>query len=167
MPHSSTQPWGSHLYPQQQDGGDPSSAVAQGWDYTALIPSMPCSHTRGGGRVEPHAWLALGMCCCCQHPSPAWGARLETPSPSASPHQHTSASASSSYRLQGKCPQGLKIAWQSPAKAPGPLLFLQHQGMGDFMRDLVSLGPSGQAGLSTLLNPCFQHREVAPAWISE
>lgn len=148
VPSSVTQPQRggvSHLYPHQQHGG---SHLSHPTGLRALFHGVPPRAGRWAGSSHTPDWHR-GRPAAAN--TPAWlgvpGRRL--PGPSASPRRHTSSPASSGYRLQGKCPRGLKIARRSAAKAPAPAAI--PAAPGDrviFMSDSVTLGPAGRAGVS-------------------
>lgn len=124
--------------------GDPSSAVAQGWGHAAPSPLPRRAPTSGeAGRVKPCTWLVPGPCCHFQHPSVARDARLETPRPLRQPPP--------AHELTGFL--GLSLAREmslraenSPAKpcqgTRACCYSCSAWGTGNFMSDLVTLGPT-------------------------
>ena len=121
VPSSGTQPWGvSPVPPAARRGISAQPSHRDGaTQLRALFHGVPPQAGRRAGSSHAPGWHR-GRAAAAN--TPAWlgvpGRRL--PGPSASPHRHTSLPASLGYRLQGKCPCGLKIARRSPAKAPGP-----------------------------------------------
>lgn len=144
--------------------GDPSSA--QEWGHAAPSPFSQCVHTSGEvGRDKPHTRLAPGLCCCCQCPSLAQGARLETPRPLRQPPPAHELAGFLGLSLTGKCPRGLKIAWRSPAKEPAPTAIPAAPGEGPFYEQFShSWTHQLSWGFGTPVSPCPQRRELMPAW---